>query len=1523
MEDSRVDNVENSIAVIGLSGRFPGADSVGQFWQNIRDGVESISFFTDEELLKAGVEQADLVDSQYIKAKGILDNPDMFDAEFFGYSPAEAEFMDPQQRIFLESSWSALENAGYDADTYDGLIGVYAGTSMNSYFLNNLYPYRGSGKLFAYDKDFIATRLSYKMNLKGPSIDIQTACSTSLVAICEACQSLLDYRCDIALSGGVSISTPHKSGYMHREGSIASSDGHCRAFDADASGTVSGAGVGVVVLKRLEDALADGDDINAVIKGFSVNNDGSNKVGYSAPSVSGQAEVIAMALALADVEADSISYVECHGTGTTLGDPIEIAALTRAFQESTNRVGYCAIGSVKTNIGHLDAAAGVTGLIKTVLSLQHTQIPPSLNYNKPNPKIDFDNSPFYVNTDLCDWQTTDNAPRRAGVSSFGIGGTNAHVVIEEAPVLDEPEEKDEYQLLLISARTEAALDTATANLAAHLREHPKQRLSDVAYTLQVGRRMFDHRRMLVCHDRNDAISVFEQRNTQRLQSGVGEARERQCVFMFSGQGSQYPNMMRDLYQQYPVFQETVLDCCRLLQPHLGLNLLELLYPQQVDEEAAAERLTETRYTQPALFVVEYALAKLWMSWGLQPSAMIGHSIGEYVAACLAGVFTLEDALKLVADRGRLMQAQPGGAMLSVTLAAEEIEPLLSEELSVAVVNAPSICVVSGPESQVESFAQRMTENGHTVSRLHTSHAFHSAMMQPAADELEKLVGQVPMSPPTIPLISNVSGDWINEKQATDPAYWASHLRSTVQFSAGIERLLQEQGRWYLEAGPGNTLVNLVRQNPACGSDTVVLPSVRHPRQQQDDCAFILGTLGQSWLAGIRPDWAGFHAGKRRHRIPLSSYPFERKKYWVERGQQHSTGQVTEASGKNPDIQQWCYAPAWRSSLPARADSNDQKNTADARWLVFMEPGGISEQLATLIGQNGEAVVKVREGTGFINDGNHEYTIDPANADDYRLLLESIAAEQTQLTRIVHLWGIGDEVTLQQNLQRGYYSLLYLAQALASRAPSKQTAIYMVHNGVHSVIGDEHLCSAKAPVLALCKVIPQELQGVSCCCIDIETAAERQQQTLERIVQECLAGDQQTVVAYRRGKRWLQDYRPFECGSEQSIPARLREQGVYLITGGLGGLGLVLAEYLAKTLSARLVLTVRSEIPERERWDQWLAEHQETDKTCVTINRLLKLEGAGAEVMVAAADAADSDRMQVVLEQAEQRFGKIHGVIHAAGIVRGSSFAPLTRLQQQDCEQQFHAKINGTLVLDELFASRQPDFIIAMSSLAALLGGLGMACYAAANQFMDSFVQQQHQQGHDYWLSMNWDAWRLQETGSTDVLTGLAALAMNAEEGAAVFDRVLRMGVMPQVVISTGNLESRIQQWINPQALPEKSEVKSADSSGHARPTLRVPFTEARTETEKNIVSIWQEIFKISELGIHDNFFELGGHSLMAIQVVSLLRERLNVEISIDKFLELGSVESLATYVDALNSVTGHAAESSATGSTVERDEFDL
>lgn len=886
------------IAIIGMSGRFPKASNLDTFWQNLKDGLEAISFFSDQELESIGVDATTLNNPNYVKANAVLEDIELFDAEFFDYSPKTAEIIDPQQRLFLETAWEALESAGYDSKTYQGRISVYGSASISSYFLFNLFSNTELINLVGLDQirhhnrtDNLTTRVAYKLDLKGSAITVQTGCSSSLVAVHLACQSLIDRECDLVLAGGVSITNLKKTGYAYQEGGILSPDGHCRAFDAKAQGTVGGDGVGIVILKRLADAIANGDNIHAVIKGSAINNDGSAKIGYTAPSIDGQAKVIAEALAISRIEPDMVSYVEAHGTGTVLGDPIEIAALTKSFRARTQKKNFCAIGSVKTNIGHLDTASGVAGLIKTVLALKHKQIPPSLHFQEPNPQIDFANSPFYVNDKLSEWKSNGH-PRRAGVSSFGIGGTNAHIILEEAPVVEQGEQGRKHHLLVVSAKTESALEAATLNLANHLKQHPDLNLADVAYTLKVGRRAFDYRRMVVCQDIDDAIKVLETKDPQRVFTHYQEPAEPEVVFMFPGQGSQYVNMGRELYQTEPIFREQVDYCCEQLKAILGLDLRTILYPSQEQTQWATQQLTQTYITQPALFVIEYALAELWLSRGVRPSAMIGHSIGEYVAACLAGVFSLADVLMLVATRGQLMQQLPSGKMLAVALPEKKVMQMLGDKLSLAAINAPERCVVSGPSAEIEDLQNRLTEQGIDCRSLHTSHAFHSQMMDSIIEPFTKFLAKVNLNHPKIPFLSNLTGTWITPEEATDNNYWAKHLRSSVRFADGISELCKQPNRIFLEVGSGHALSTLTKQTV---QEKLVLCSISHPHEQQSDVAFLLNTLGHLWLYGIQVDWSGFYANQKRHRIPLPTYPFERKKYWVESAKANESNRL---NGKN-------------------------------------------------------------------------------------------------------------------------------------------------------------------------------------------------------------------------------------------------------------------------------------------------------------------------------------------------------------------------------------------------------------------------------------------------------------------------------------------------------------------------------------------------------------------------------------------------------------------------------------------------
>ncbi|MEI7820161.1 MAG: type I polyketide synthase [Verrucomicrobiota bacterium] len=871
-----------AIAIVGLAGRFPGARDVRELWKNLCAGTESITRFTDEELLAAGTSPEFLADPQYVRARATLNDADKFDAAFFGLTPRDAELTDPQHRIFLECAVHALEDAALDPARFNGSVGVFAGSSLNTYLLHNIgshpevlanfvtqFQADGYQLLLGNDKDYLATRVSYKLNLRGPSLNIQTACSTSLVAVVQAANALLSYQCDAALAGGVSITFPQERGHIFQDGSIASADGHCRAFDASATGTVFGHGCGVVVLKRLTDSLADGDHIYAVIKGAAVNNDGAGKVSYMAPSVAGQSEVISLAHALAGVTADSIGYVEAHGTATPLGDPIEIAALTSAFRATTQALGSCLLGTVKSNFGHLEAAAGVTGLIKTALALHHGKIPPSLHFKTPNPRIDFANSPFKVVTQLTDWQLGLN-PRRAGVSSFGVGGTNAHVVLEESPAVVRNPSETSAQLLVLSARTASALDTATTNLAAHLREHPETNLADTAFTLQLGRQEFQHRRIVVTSSADEAADLLEQRAPRRVFTKGERTGAPPIIFMFPGQGAQYARMGAELEKHEPVFREALGRCAEILRPQLGCDLRDAMQCEA--------QIAQTEITQPALFAVEYALAQLWFSRGIRPSAMIGHSLGEYVAAVLAEVMSLEDALRLLVGRAKLVQTLPPGGMLAARLPESDAVEMLGDGLAIAAANSPQLCVLSGTFGAIEAAEKQLEARGIATRRLRTSHAFHSAMMEPAIEPFLKLLETVPLREPRIPYISNVTGKWITATEATDRNYWAGHIRQTVRFSAGVAELMKDSGRILIEAGPGNGLTQLVRQHGSAEA----FPSL----MDGDEVGANLTALGRLWLSGVQVDWTALHAGKTRRRTSLPGYPFERQRHWIEPKRTH-------------------------------------------------------------------------------------------------------------------------------------------------------------------------------------------------------------------------------------------------------------------------------------------------------------------------------------------------------------------------------------------------------------------------------------------------------------------------------------------------------------------------------------------------------------------------------------------------------------------------------------------------------------
>ena len=869
------------VAVIGMAGRFPGANTIDELWKILKNGKETVSFFTQEEL-SPYISDEIKNDPDYVRARGVIDGAGEFDAAFFGINTKQAELMDPQQRIFLQTAWETLESAGYVPAKFKGTIGVFAGSGNNTYYLNNIISNKelvdrvGSFQVMTLnEKDYVATRTAYELNLKGPAVSVYSACSTSLLAIAQAAESIRKGQCDVALAGGVAITVPIKSGHIYQEGAMLSKDGHCRSFDADAQGTVFSDGVGVVLLKSKENAEKDGDIIYAVIKGTGVNNDGGGKGSFTAPSAEGQAGAISMAIADAGIEASSISYVEAHGTATPLGDPIEIEGLNIAFGKQDKKQ-YCAIGSIKSNMGHLTGAAGVAGFIKTVLALHYKQIPASINFDKPNPNIDFANSPFYVNTEFKNWAS--NGKRIAGVSSFGVGGTNLHVVLEEYEnAKKETTASRPVQLINWSAKTITSRDTYAKKLAAHLQANQDLDLADIAYTLQTSRQDFNARRFVIASDKNELIEKLNAGAVLPSESLQLKESLDEVVFMFPGQGSQYVNMGIDLYKNEPVFEDAVNKCANILEQTLKEDIRNIIYPKNLDAQAQ-EKINNTYYTQPAMFAIEYAVAKLWMSWGIQPSAFVGHSIGEFVAAHLAGVFSLEDGLRLIATRGRMMSELPRGSMLAVRSDYEKIKSLLSADLSLAVVNSLGSCVIAGPIQSVGDLSKQLTELNISNKLLVTSHAFHSSMMDSIVAPFEEIVKSVQLSLPRIPIVSTVTGKWLTDADATNPNYWASHLRSTVRFADAVATVLEDERRLILETGPKNVTASLVRQQ---AKKTTVAVSTLEAIDGQSEYYSVLRAVGQLWLHGISVDWDAFYKGHKRLKLRLPTYAFDRTLQWVD------------------------------------------------------------------------------------------------------------------------------------------------------------------------------------------------------------------------------------------------------------------------------------------------------------------------------------------------------------------------------------------------------------------------------------------------------------------------------------------------------------------------------------------------------------------------------------------------------------------------------------------------------------------
>jgi len=1373
------------IAIVGLSVRVPGAGSASAFWANLRSGTESIVRLSEEELIANGEDPALMSDPNYVPAAAPLDDYAMFDPEFFGFSPKEASILDPQHRKFLEVAWEAMEDAGHPPESLSGPIGVYAGCGMGSYFYFNIcsnpglvqdvgmFLLRHTGN----DKDFLSTRVSHVFDLKGPSINLQTACSTSLVAVHYACKALRERECDMALAGGVTIELPQGRGYIYKENEILSPDGHCHAFDHRAQGTVFGSGAGAVALRRLEDAIADGDHIWAVIKGTAVNNDGAAKAGYLAPSVDGQSQAVALALKAAGVPADTIDYVECHGTGTYLGDPIEVSALTEAYRKETTETGFCRIGSVKTNIGHLDTAAGVAGLIKTTLALKHGEIPPSLGYEAPNPAIDFDHSPFQVADRLTPWQSH-KGPRRAGINALGVGGTNAHAILEEAPERAPSEESEfPFQILCLSGRTRAALDANSRALAAHLRANPGLSLADVAFTLKEGRRGFDKRRVLVAENAEEAARLLEENDPRKVftHDRLGTAPE--LVFMFPGGGAQYAGMARDLYETEPVFADWMDRGLDHLEPKLDFDIRALWLPEDEAAQAEADRtLTRPSVQLPLIMIVEYALAQLWMSWGARPAALVGHSMGENTAACLAGVMSFEDCIDLVLLRGRLFDTVPAGGMLSVSLPEAELRELIGDDLDIASVNAPRLCAVSGPQAALDALSKTLTAREIDHQRVQIDIAAHSRMLDPILAEFGAFLRSIPLSAPTMKVMSNRTGAPLSAEQATDPNYWVGQLRNTVRFNDCVTALAQGKKRVFLEVGPGKALSSLAQMNDAVGSGQVI-SSLRHPQQEIADDAYFLSGIGRLWACGIEADWDQIWGETKRHRLSLPTYAFQSSRYFIEPGKPQVTVEGEVSLSRIEDMARWGYRPAWRPR-PADCEIDVDRDLAEAgaqNWLIFEDDAGLATDVIRRLTEAGQSVTRVTPGDTYAKLSDDRYQLPPEQGRfGYDSLLADLAEAGRSPTRIGHFWLVTRDEShrpggsfYDRMLEQGFFSLMYLAQALGGAELEHPVHVVAFTNGA-AQLDDEGLpYPEKSLIAGPVGVIPHEMPGITLASVDIalpEVAPKRLLAALggsaapadltplvSQALEELLA-EPANEVALRRGeKRYVRSWRPLPL--DDSAAPVWKTGGTYLITGGFGGIGLTLAAELMRDHGANVILLARDPLPARDDWAGYLASHAPGDRLARRIRALQGLEAIGqGAAMAIAADVCNIDRMRAAVAEAEERFGAVTGVIHAAGQIDDG---PVLAKTEGGVAQVFAPKVTGLRVLDTLFPDGMVEVMVLFSSSSTATAPAGQIDYVAANEYLNAFAQGRKGAATRV-MAVDWGVWSQ---------VGMAADAMSARDSA--------------------------------------------------------------------------------------------------------------------------------------------------------------
>jgi len=1461
--------IKEAIAVIGMAGRFPGAKDITEFWQILRDGKDVIRHFSDAELKQAGIQEELISNPHYIKARGVLNDIEYFDANFFGISPYEAAITDPQHRLFLEICWEGLETAGYTSDKYDGLIGVFAGMSDSTYLENNLLKNDDFIKTnYAYQTQiatsihFLATKVAYHLNLKGPCLNINTACSTSLVTIIKACQSLQINECDIAIAGGVSFRVPQIKGYLYREGGIFSSDGRCRAFDKDATGTVSSGAAGVVILKRLSDAIRDGDRIEAIIKSFAINNDGASKVGYAAPSVLEQSRCIATALSTID-NVESVSYIEAHGTGTTLGDPIEIAALTKAFRYYSQKNNFCAIGSVKTNIGHADAAAGVVGFIKTILALKHKLIPASLHFKQPNPRIQLSDSPFFINQELCEWHS-EYPIRRAGVSSFGIGGTNAHVILEEAPNKKSSSTSRPTQIISLSARTEIALSKLEENLLDYLEHHhiEENDLANIAYTLHIGRKEFAYRKSYLGTDKQQIIALLK--NASKVFNTNIPNKRPKLVFLFSSRGALFSGMAKAIYENEPVFREHLEQAADYLEPEHRERVLKYI----TDTQAFIYPNDVCAYIQQsALFILEYGLAKTLIVWGIKPDALFGCGVGEYVAAYFAGVLSLQDAIQLVLIQGQLIDTLESGMMLSILPSAEKIEQkFINQSVAIAAINA--FIEIVGKILQL--YKETLTA--------------------------------IKFQPLKIPYLSSITGNWINEQDLLDANYFAEYFRKKLLFSEGLSFLIKEGYNAFIEIGIDHVLTTDV--NGQNFKEPLVLIKTLPDKDKflsnyHSQSQALQNTLMMCWSNHIPVNWHIYYLNETRLRVSLPIYPFQKTRHWIE----PSKPLHKDLNKLNlPAI----FQPYWEAAkYPEAIDFSQSKN-----WLLFSDSIGVSNQLLQYLFNHSQKAILITRGSNFEQINVHNYQINPESAADYKKLFNILHETHSLPDYILHCWSLGDidspdMLSLSDDIQtNGFLSLVYLAQAFLEHIRRRPLQITIITNYLKSVLPEDHIIPDKATLLGACLVIPQEYPQVSCRVIDtdiIDLCTLDRDRCLSHLINEANNHHKNNTIAYRRGIRFINRFR--ECQDKQTTNENsyFKKGGIYFITGGLGKIGIRLAEFLAERYSANLILLGHTHVPSKAEDSTAIFKSGQSESYKELILKLENIKKSASSLLLLQADVSDYHHMDVVFTEIKAKYQTLDGIFHLAGIADQTSRVLIKDISIEQVTRLFLPKIQGTKVIQCLIDKMPVGFCLLYSSLASIAGGISLASYAASNCYLDSMVDYQKNNYKTRWISINWDAWDFSEENKQNISSSSQSYnKLQPSDAEKLLIRCVdNLESNEKFIISATDLNERLEKWINPTNTLLPVDVTTDPSS------LKIN-NNFDADVNNKLKGIFQECLGISNFSDEDNFYDIGGDSISAIRLLEMLEKTFLIRIKLSDLVVNNSVSKLVKIIQSQHHVSAHS-----------------